>query len=105
LQHFASIQKLRSPVLKLRRLAFGEPEAGLLRGELAATAAPRVIGHNALLEVMHCDSASSAHGSRVLVFPRTPCGDEGCALCAGAARSALTAADVRGVSVRCRRNT
>jgi nucleoside-diphosphate-sugar epimerase len=83
LRHFDSIQKLRPPVLKLRRLAFGELEAGILRGELATAAVPRVLGHNALLEVMHSDSASIPRASKVIVLPSTPCGDQACSHCAG----------------------
>jgi len=74
-------QKLRSPVLKMRRLAFGELEIALLRGELGATDEPRVIGHNALFEVVDDGSSGIARGSSVLPLSTTPCGDEACSLC------------------------
>jgi outer membrane protein assembly factor BamB/orotate phosphoribosyltransferase/threonine dehydrogenase-like Zn-dependent dehydrogenase len=81
LQRSSAVGKLPSPVLKARRLAIGEFEARLLRGELPGLAAPRVVGHNAVLEVVHDATSALPVGSLVLPLPRLPCTETGCPSC------------------------
>jgi nucleoside-diphosphate-sugar epimerase len=84
LRPFDFTRQLAMPVLKMRRLAFGRLETGLLRGEFAAAGAPRIIGHNALFEVVHSSHPGLAVGSKVVPLARVPCGDRACCACADA---------------------
>jgi nucleoside-diphosphate-sugar epimerase len=77
----APVGKLYSPILKTRRLAFGRLDAELLRGEIGKAGERRVIGHNALLEVVHSSHPGLAVGDKMLPVAGFPCGRPTCPFC------------------------
>jgi len=89
LQRFDAVQKLPAPVLQTRRLVLGAPEAQLLRGELPVSREPRVVGHNALVEVINAGTSGLANGSLAIPFSRLPCDDKECEFCGEATERTL----------------
>jgi nucleoside-diphosphate-sugar epimerase len=77
----AAVGKLYSPILKTRRLAFGRFEAEVLRGEIGKTSERRIIGNNALLEVVQSLHPGLAVGDQVLPVAGVPCGRPTCPFC------------------------
>lgn len=68
------------PLVKVCALVLGAPEERLLKGEFPQQGA-RVIGHNALLEVVRSGKSGVDVGSRMLPMSRMPCGEPGCPFC------------------------
>jgi len=71
------------PLVKTLQIAVGAVENRVLRGEFDTAAAPLVLGHNALVEVVQSGGAGPRVGQLAIPLAQLPCGDDGCAECAG----------------------
>lgn len=89
LQPMERLKSYPTPVLRTQRLALGAGESMLLRGELNTPPGSRVLGHNALLEVLQSDRRGPAPGTLCIPWARLPCEDPACGFCHGAAPQVL----------------
>lgn len=80
LEGLQQVATFPDPVVKVRALALGIPEERLLKGEFPQNGA-RVIGHNALLEVVRSGTSGVETGSIMVPLSRMPCGETGCPFC------------------------
>lgn len=80
LERLQQVATFPDPVVKVRALVLGAPEERLLKGEFPQYGA-RVIGHNALLEVVRSGKVGVDAGSIMLPLSRMPCGEPGCPFC------------------------
>lgn len=80
LERLQQVHNFPDPVVKVRALALGVPEERLLKGEFPQQGA-RVIGHNALLEVVRSGKSGVTVGSTMLPLSYMPCGEPGCPFC------------------------
>ena len=82
LEYKQNENELIAPVLRTLKIAMGPAEERFLLEQQSPDTMNRVLGHNALLELMDPGTSAMHPGSLYLPVAQRPCGDPSCSFCA-----------------------